>query len=302
MTGAHGLLGRCLLQADTDAELLGCGRGSEPAEGRPYRAVDLADPAAAAALVGEVRPDWVIHTAALTNVDLCETDPELGRQVNVDLVANLARACEATGCGLAQLSTDYVFDGTSGPYGESDEPAPLSQYGRQKLESEGIVLGADTAGLVVRTLWLYGHVGGGRRNLVTWPIETLARGERLRIVDDQWGNPTYVRDLAAMLLVLCERGATGLYHVGGASFMTRYELVLELAGIFGMDASLVESMTTVEARQDAPRPRRSGLRYDAVAEVLDRTPATLAEGIERLRTEPEFQRDFPALAQVRSDG
>lgn len=295
VTGAHGLLGRCLLQSETDAELLGCGRGADAVEGRPYRAVDLADPTATAALVGDLQPDWVIHTAALTGVDLCETDPALGRQVNVDLVANLVRACEAAGCGLAQLSTDYVFDGTSGPYGETDEPAPLNEYGRQKLESEGLVLGAATAGLVVRTLWLYGHVGGTRRNLVTWPIETLARGERLRIVDDQWGNPTWARDLASMLLELCQRRVTGLYHVGGASFMTRYEMVLELARLFGLDASLVEPVATTEGRQDAPRPLRSGLRYDTVAQLLGRAPATLAEGVERLRSEAGFQWDFPAL-------
>lgn len=296
VTGAHGLLGRCLLQSETDAELIGCGRGDEPIGGRAYRAANLADAAAVADMIKSERPDWVIHTAALTNVDLCETDPQLGRQVNVGLVENLARACEATGCGLAQLSTDYVFDGTKGPYSEGDEPSPLSEYGRQKLDSEAIVLAASTPGLVVRTLWLYGHIEGTRRNLVTWPIEALGRGERLRIVDDQWANPTWVRDLATMILELCQAGVTGLYHLGGASFTTRYDMVRELASIFALDASLVEPMATSEARQDAPRPLRSGLRYDAVAAVVGRAPLTLAEGIEALRSEPQFRRDFPALA------
>jgi len=302
VTGAHGLLGRCLLQADAGVELIGCGRGDEPVAGRPYHAVDLGVAGAATALLRQVRPDWVIHTAALTDVDRCETDPELGRRVNVDLVTGLARACEAADCGLAQLSTDYVFDGANGPYGEDDEPAPLSQYGRQKLASEAAVLEADTAGLVVRTLWLYGHVAGARRNLVTWPIEALARGERLRIVDDQWANPTWVRDLAGMLLELCQRGATGLFHVGGASFMTRYEMVLELAALFGLDGSLVEPMATAEARQAAPRPLRSGLRYERVAQTLGRAPLSLAEGVERLRAEAEFQRDFAALIGPRGRG
>ncbi|MFH1568415.1 MAG: dTDP-4-dehydrorhamnose reductase [Gemmatimonadota bacterium] len=298
VTGAHGLLGRCLLlQRQADLELVGCGRSAEPVAGRPCHAVDLGDPRAVATLVRQVRPDWVIHTAALTSVDQCETEPELARHLNVDLVANVAQACRAAGSGLVHLSTDYVFDGAAGPYAEGDPPRPLSSYGRLKLASETVALEAGVPALVIRTLWLYGHVTGARRNLVTWPLEALSRGERLRIVDDQWGNPTCARDLAGLLLDLCRQGTTGLFHVGGATFLTRYELVLELADRFGLERALVEPMSTAAAAQAAPRPLRSGLRSEAVTTALGRRPLSLAEGLQRLRQEEDFRRDFPDLAK-----
>lgn len=296
ITGAHGLLGGSLLREETDAQLVGCGRRPEPVVSAPYHQVDLADPEAVLRLLRQVRPDHVIHTAALTDVDRCETDPDFAHQANVGLVAHLVAACGALGIGLVQISTDYVFDGSNGPYGEGDATAPVCNYGRQKLESERLVLGSEIEGLVVRTLWLYGHTGGARRNLVTWPVEALARGESLRIVDDQWGNPTYVRDAASCLIELCQHRATGIFHLGGASFLTRYELVRQLADLFGLDASLVSPMSTAQADQAAPRPLRSGLRYEALSGELGREPLSLSEGIGRLRSEPDFCRDFPGLA------
>jgi dTDP-4-dehydrorhamnose reductase len=276
-------------------DLVACGRGAEPVGDGPYHSVDLTNPDAIGDLVRDVGPDWVIHTAALTNVDQNETEPDLARQVNVEPVQSLVRACQGADAGLAFLSTDYVFDGRAGPYGEDDPPNPLSHYGKLKLEGERLVLEGGIPGLVVRTLWLYGHVSGTRRNLVTWPLESLARGEKLRLVDDQWGNPTYAPDLAAALIDLCARRATGLYHFGGTTFLTRYELVLELAHHFGLDASGVESMSTAQADQAAPRPLRSGLRCAAVAEELGREPLSLSQGVERLRQQPDFGRDFPEL-------
>lgn len=297
VTGAHSMVGRCVLDQPCCDELIGCGRSAEPVGGHAYHQLDPADGGSLRRLLATVRPDWVIHTAALTNVDQCETDRELARRVNLDMVSDLVAACGAVDAGLVHLSTDYVFDGSGGPYGEEDEPNPLSYYGALKLESEGAVLGSGIKGLVLRTLWLYGHIPGARRNLVTWPLDALARGEEIALVDDQWGNPTCVHDLARALLALCRRDARGLYHVGGSDYMTRYELGLRLARFFGLDAGLVRAVGTRDMDQRAPRPLRSGLRTDALTRVLGRAPWGFVEGLEHMARGTEFRRTFPGLSR-----
>ncbi len=299
VTGAHGLLGRTLLETDwgADVELAGCGRRPGPVGGIECRVVDLTRADAVRELISRQRPDRVIHTAAQTNVDLCETDPAPARRINVDAVANLVAACAGTGSGVVQLSTDYVFDGAAGPYSEEDETNPLSQYGRMKLESESLVLEGKSAGLVVRTLWLYGHRRGARPNLVTWPLAALARGEPVRVAGDQWGNPTPVADLARALVELCRRGATGRYHAGGASFLTREELVQRVAAFFHLDGGRLEAVTTAEAGQAAARPLRSGLRTDRLEAELGWAPADLECGLARMAREEDFRLDFGDLGR-----
>ena len=296
VTGARGLVGRALLRQRGPVELVGCGRGSEPVGARAYHQVDLLDRQALRQLLAAVRPDWVMHTAALTNVDQCETERERARQVNLDAVAQLVEICGAVGAGLVHFSTDYVFDGRSGPYSEADQPNPLSYYGNLKLESERLVLDSGIKGLVVRTLWLYGHISGARPNLVTWPLDVLAQQQTIKIVDDQWGNPTYVHDLARGVLELCRRDCCGLLHMGGATYMSRYELVLQLAHFFGLREDLVEPISTAATAQAAPRPLRSGLQVDACSAQLGRAPLDFKEGLERMVREDDFCRDFPHLS------
>lgn len=295
VTGAHGLLGRSLLEPDFDAEMIGCGRGVTPVGKGAYHPVELTDPQAVFALLERVRPDWIIHTAALTDVDRCETARPLARQINLEIVRHLASACRQLGAGLVQLSTDYVFDGRSGPYSEQDPTNPLSYYGALKLQSEGVVLQEGLRGLVLRTLWLYGYLPGTRRNLVTWPLEVLARGDQLKMVDDQWGNPTYVHDLAQALVELCRRQVQGLFHLGGATYLTRYQLTQELARFFGLDPGLVQPISTAAAGQQAPRPLRSGLRTQVIESLLGRASLSLSQGLERLAGQESFRRDFPNL-------
>jgi dTDP-4-dehydrorhamnose reductase len=299
VTGAHGLLGRALLQTDWggQVELVGCGRHGEPVGDVPCHAIDLNDQDSVVELWRRVRPDRVIHTAALTNVDRCETEPELARRVNQEIVAHVVAASVDVGAGVAHLSTDYVFDGRQGPYSEQDQPQPLSVYGRTKLESESIVLAAAVDGLVVRTLWLYGHLQSVRPNLVTWPLGALARGESVRIVGDQWGNPTYVHDLARALVELSRQGVSGLFHMGGTTFLTRQELARQVAHHFHLEASRIETVTTDVAGQVAARPLRSGLTTDTIEAQLGWTPASLTEGLERMAADAAFQQDFGDLLE-----
>lgn len=295
VTGATGLLGRTLLSLAGEVEWMGCGR-QPAAEGISYRQVDLADRKAATALIAELAPDWVINAAAMTDVDGCEKDAPAARRANVDIPENLAVACAAAGAGLAHISTDYVFDGQCGPYGEGDAANPLSCYGQLKLESEGILDKMERV-LVVRTLWLYGYVPQAGSNFLTWVLRGLSSGQSLPVFADQWGNPTYVRDLARALVALCGQEARGLLHLGGATFMTRWEQARALACFFGMDGALIKPVPTRAAGRPAPRPLRSGLRTDALNAALGRRPLSFAEGLQDLAADPHFRRDFPQFAR-----
>ena len=295
VTGATGFLGRTLLSLEGEAEWMGCGRRAA-AEGIPYRQVDLANRQAVAALVAELAPDWVINAAAMTNVDGCEKDVRAARQANVDIPENLAGACDAVGAGLVHISTDYVFDGQRGPYREGDAANPLSCYGRLKLESEGILEKMERV-LVVRTLWLYGYVPQAGANFLTWVLRALSSGQPLRVFADQWGNPTYICDLARALVALCGQEARGLLHAGGATFMTRWEMARDLACFFGVNGALIQPVPTRAAGLPAARPLRSGLCTDALEAALGRRPLSFAEGLQHLAADPRFRRDFPQFAR-----
>jgi dTDP-4-dehydrorhamnose reductase len=176
-------------------------------------ALDLGDSQAMGALLETYRPDWVVHAAGWTWVDGCEGDPSRAMEENCHQPARLARACQSRGIRLTYLSTTYVFDGTRGPYRESDEPGPINCYGRSKWEGERAVLAA-TAGsaLVLRTICVWG-VEKQRKNFAYQAIRALLAGEKMSLPSDQWGNPTWAGDIAAWALALMAAGRSGIWNV-----------------------------------------------------------------------------------------
>ena len=295
VTGATGFLGRSLMSQAHAADRIGCGRQASTDFGLNYLQIDLTDGTSLRRAFDSVRPDWVVHTAALTAVDRCETEQGEAQRINLDMVSHVLDACATVGAGMVHLSTDYVFDGRNGPYDESDPTNPLSYYGQIKLESEHLVMNAGVPGIVLRTLWLYGYIPHTRPNLVTWPLVSLQEGQALKIVDDQWGNPTLVDDLAMAILDLCCQDQRGIFHMGGDTYLTRFELVVELARYFGFREELVQPISTDDAGQRARRPLKSGLKTERLAAVLGRSPLGFLEGVERLASHSAFERDFPNL-------
>ena len=295
VTGATGFLGRSLMRQTHATDRVGCSRQTPTDFGPNHLQVDLTDDTALRRAFDSVRPDWVVHTAALTAVDRCETERDEALRINLDMVSHVLEACATVGAGMVHLSTDYVFDGQNGPYGETDPTNPLSYYGQVKLESERLVMNAGVPGIVLRTLWLYGYIPHTRANLVTWPLAALQKGQGLKIVDDQWGNPTLVDDLAMAILDLCCQDQRGLFHMGGGTYLTRFELVIELARYFGFREDLVQPISTEDAGQQARRPLKSGLKTERLTAALGRSPLGFLEGVERLATHTEFNRDFPNL-------
>lgn len=287
IVGASGFLGRALC----DVPFQGMGRvpaarnPRPPYPGSDCIRVDVTDAESVVRAVSQVRPDWVINAAAEAGVDRCERNPDLAHRVNVCGTRNLIRACENAGVGLVTVSTNYVFDGQAGPYAETDPTNPINVYGRTKLEAEALVLASPCHGLVVRTAVLYGYRAGCRPNFVTWALESLLRGETIRVVTDEWANPTYVDELAAFLLGLCRREFRGVIHFAGSEFMSRYEMVRRICRCFDLDADLVLPVTSEELGQIAPRPPGAGLKLDLARELFDPVMRSFSENLKRTGTE-----------------
>lgn len=283
VTGGNGLLGTKMLGL-----LLAEGRrpisaslGPEPTNrflGEfPYYSVDITDRDAVCRLLEALRPDAVIHTAAFTAVDACESQRELSWRVNVDGTAHVVGACREIGARLVHVSTEYVFDGERGPYSEEDTPNPISHYGRTKLESERRVREGCSDWAIGRTTVLFGHAPNVRPSFVAWMVDKLGRGERIRVVDDQISSPTLADNLAHMLLAILDSGRVGTYNTVGDTILDRFSFALLVARYFGLDAGLIDRIKTPELGQPAPRPLRAGLLMDRFKREFPHVPVLTAE-------------------------
>lgn len=218
---------------------------------------DITDASQALSAISLAAPDAVIHAAAFTAVDQCEKDPDAAFRTNATGTAHVAGACRQLGIPLLYVSTDYVFDGTkSTPYHEGDQPNPLSVYGKSKWMGENSVRQLLDRFWIVRISWLFGPHG---RNFVR-TILTLARdGKPLRIVDDQYGAPTYTEDLAVKLGEIVLRAPSGIYHVTNEGYCSWFEFARQVLHQAGLDGVPVSPITTSEAGRPAPRPPNSRL-------------------------------------------
>ena len=203
ITGSNGLLGQKLvyaLQNRNDVSLIATSSGENritEKEGYVYETLDITDEAQVKQVIAKYRPDCIINTAAMTNVDACEAEKDKCVQMNINAVRYLVAACEQQGCHLIHLSTDFIFDGAHGPYKEEDLPNPLSYYGWSKLESEKIVQQSHIKWAIIRTIIIYGIVDNmSRSNVVLWAKDALGKGNPINVVDDQFRSPTLAEDLA----------------------------------------------------------------------------------------------------------
>jgi dTDP-4-dehydrorhamnose reductase len=268
VTGAGGQLGRCL------AARLRSHRHFALAAALDREALDVTDEKAVHAALRELRPDVVANTAAMTQVDRCESEAEAAERANARAPGFVADACRAVGARLVQISTDYVFDGRgTRPYREDDPTAPPSVYGSTKLEGERRSFAGCPDALVVRTAWVFGP----GRNFVATILQAAARarggGAPLRVVDDQRGSPTYAGHLADALLRLVETDARGLYHVANSGTATWWELARAAVDAWGHPELPIEKVTTDEYPRPAPRPAWSVLDLGRTERAGVRMPA-----------------------------
>jgi dTDP-4-dehydrorhamnose reductase len=287
ITGSNGLLGQKLVSAlrhDPEVELIATSRGADRTPeplGVHYRPLDITVATEVDAVFDAVKPDVVIHTAAMTNVDACEQDPEGCRLQNVVATEHLVRAAKRHGSHFIHLSTDFIFDGRNGPYREEDTPAPLSIYGHSKLDSERIVQDAGLAKwAIARTIIVYGIAEGlSRSNVVLWAKSALEKGQPIKVVDDQWRMPTLAEDLADGCIRIAKLGATGIYHLSGPDGMSILELVQRVGAFFRLDTSVVTPVKSDSLGQPAQRPPRTGFILDKARRDLGYGPRHFEEGL-----------------------
>lgn len=291
ITGSNGLLGQKLVSAlrdDAEVELIATGRGDDrtPAPlGTRYHALDITSKADVDRVFDETRPDAVIHGAAMTNVDACETDPEACRLQNITATHHLVDAAKRHISHFIFLSTDFIFDGLNGPYREDDAPAPLSIYGHSKLEGERIVM---RAGLdkwaIARTIIVYGVAPGlSRSNVVLWAKSALEKGQPIKVVDDQWRMPTLAEDLADGCIRIAKRKATGIFNLSGPDGMSILELVRRVGAFFHLNSSVVTAVKSDTLGQPAKRPPRTGFVLDKARRELGYAPRGFEAGLAVLK-------------------
>lgn len=287
VTGSNGLLGQKITDlalADNSIDLIATSRGENrhPVKsGYRYVDLDIIDRQRLRATVAEYRPDVIINTAAMTNVDACEHDPEGCRKLNVEAVASLVELCETYGIHLIHLSTDFIFDGKEGPYAEDAEPNPLSLYGQSKWDAEKIIQQSSCKWAILRTILVYGIVADmSRSNIVLWAKGALEKGQPLNVVNDQWRMPTLAEDLAQACLLAATQRAEGIFHISGKDLFAIHELVAAVADFWGLDKSLIREVSSSTLSQAAPRPARTGFILDKARSVLGYNPHSFQEGLE----------------------
>lgn len=213
------------------------------------------------------RADVVFYPAGYTWVDGCERDPAKAHAANCAEPLAMARATIEGGGRFVSFSTDYVFDGAAGPYGEDDPVQPLNEYGRAKLDAERAMLGLGPQVLIARTCWVYGPERQGK-NFAYQVVKSLREGKPLTVPSDQWANPSYGPDVAEAAVRLAEGDVGGLVHIAGPEFVDRVVFGRAIARAFGFDEQLVGGRPTSELTQGAPRPLRGGLRSERLEGML----------------------------------
>jgi dTDP-4-dehydrorhamnose reductase len=231
------------------------------------RPLDLRDASATERLIAEVEPDWVICPGSLTAVDYCESHPDEAMAANRDAPAAAARAAAKRGAGFVYFSTEYVFDGTAGPYTEDDPVNPQSVYARSKLEGERRAVEENPRTIVIRTTVVYGPERQGK-NFVYQVLRRARAGETVHAPNDQRSSPTYNVDLAAATVELIEHDFRGVLNVAGPVVLDRHAFTLEVCAAFGLDVRRVEGVTTESLRQPARRPLNAGLVIDRARALL----------------------------------
>jgi dTDP-4-dehydrorhamnose reductase len=247
VTGSDGLVGSSILP------FLGERFEVVPAFEKDW---DIGDMQAGEEIMGRERPDVLLNLAAVTNVDGCEDNPELAFRVNGEAPDILATLCSRLGTRLVHFSTDYVFDGTkTGSYNEEDPTNPLSIYGKSKFLGEKNVLERCSFATVIRTEWVYGQ---GGESFITKVLKIARETGRAQVVDDQWGTPTYAKDLGPAVAALIESGRTGVYHVTNSGSCTWFGFAKKIFSLLGIDV-ICEPITSGNLTRKAKRPVNSVL-------------------------------------------
>jgi dTDP-4-dehydrorhamnose reductase len=293
ITGSNGLLGQKLvykLREKPGIQCIATAKGENrlmSRSGYVFESMDITDEEQVRRVYSRYKPDVVINTAAMTNVDACETEKEqcwlmnvTGVEYQLDVLEELKQQDAAYNPHFIHLSTDFIFDGTHGPLDENEKPNPLSYYAESKLAAEHAVLNSKVDWAIARTVLVYGIVDNmSRSNIVLWVKTNLEQNKTINVVDDQFRTPTLAEDLADGCILIAEKKARGVFNISGKDFMSILEMAYAVADYYGLDKSFIKPSKSSDIRQPARRPPRTGFIIDKARTQLGYEPHSFSEGI-----------------------
>jgi dTDP-4-dehydrorhamnose reductase len=286
VTGSNGLLGQKLIEKlskDNKLETIATARGDNRlpfSENYKFISLDITQKVEVDAVFDTEKPDVIIHTAAMTNVDQCETEKDACWDLNVKAVEYLLEASKRNNTFFVHLSTDFIFDGKKGPYDEEAQANPLSFYGWSKYAAEKLVINSDVKWAIARTVLVYGIAHDmSRTNIILWVKNSLEQGKTINVVNDQWRTPTLAEDLADGCILIAEKEAEGIFNISGKDLLNPFQMAIMTADYFNLDKSLITEVDGTKFTQPAKRPAKTGFVLDKPIEVLGYNPKSFQEGI-----------------------
>ncbi len=294
VTGVSGLLGiNVAIEAAQHHDVVGI-VNNHPLRTQAFsvKQVDLRPPGAIERLLDSVQPDWVIHCAALANLEACEKEPQLARELNIDLPQKLASHVARGGARLLHVSTDAVFDGYTGNYAEEDTPNPLSVYAQTKLAGERAVQDANPDAVIARVN-LFGWSLSGRRSLAEFFFYNLQVGNPVKGFTDVFFCPLLANDMANLFLKILARGLKGLYHVFSSDSISKYTFGLTIANTFALNTELIAPISVSAAGLRAARSPNLTMCVDKLIHDLGETPPTISTGLDRFYA--LYQQGYPQM-------
>lgn len=284
ITGSNGLLGQKIVdQLNKSCTLFlatSKGENRNPSCAiANYQQMDISDSSEIEMVFKQFQPTHIIHTAAMTNVDHCEQQPDECNRINFESVKLLFEASIKVNAHFQLLSTDFVFDGEKGNYNEEDQVNPLSVYAQSKVNAEQLLHDSTYSNWsIVRTIIVYGTANNlSRSNIVYWAKEALEKKQALAIIDDQFRAPTWASDLAWACIRICELNKIGIYHISGPTTFSIFEIVEKIAQFFNLSTDNLTKSSSLNLNQPAKRPPKTGFDLTKARTDLDYNPKTLEE-------------------------
>jgi len=291
ITGANGLLGYKLVQLlskQADIQVIATGRRmiEELPENVSFAELDITNATETEKVIQELTPEVIINTAAMTQVDQCESERDLCWKANVTGVENLVAACSKKQIHLIHVSTDFIFDGSHGPLVETDIPGPVNFYGESKLAGEYVLQQSAIRWTILRTVLVYGVTPDmSRSNIVLWVKKSLEDGKTINVVNDQSRTPTLAEDLAMGCFLAAKKKAKGIFNISGEEIMTPYDIAIQTADFFKLNKSLIRATDSNKFKQPARRPLKTGFVITKAKNKLGYQPHTFKEGLALMATQ-----------------
>jgi dTDP-4-dehydrorhamnose reductase len=291
LTGANGMLGSSLAEILSQSQHKTWATGKGECRLQPqllhdhfkYISLDITQKDEVEQIMTLVKPDAIIHAAAMTQVDDCEQNKSISYSVNVDGTRNLLASAEEVNSRFCLISTDFVFSGESGPYSENDPTGAVNYYGQTKELAEQLVISSRLNWSIARTVLLYGKADPSKRtNFIYWVKQNLEEGKQIKVVNDQIRTPTFIPDLANGITLMIEKGARGIFHLSGRDILTPYQMAILIAKHLHLNEDLIEPVDASIFTQIGKRPLKTGFIIDKAINELGYDPTPFEKALSKI--------------------